>query len=236
MTEWQVVVRRNTFLVAAGIIFVAITNIRFARFPDIGRYTLTDNVKHEGIATGALTRTTQQDESRSTREKTMRLVIYDRVSSTTGAEVPVIGYAISITDDCSAEYMDAAAVLRQSIHMNSIRAKNATSKYDYRLYAFVDPKAKRCRKLLKYIGYEVMILGIPFNMTDVRNEVLPRVWPNAGCCGEKEFIKLYAYTLEQHPIVVHVDLDMIFLKPMDHIFDGKCFTTLMPDAVVAWWW
>jgi hypothetical protein len=40
-----------------------------------------------------------------------------------------------------------------------------------------------------------------------------------SCCGEKELIKIEAYTLIEHPIVVHMDLDTLVLKPMDAIFD-----------------
>ena len=40
-----------------------------------------------------------------------------------------------------------------------------------------------------------------------------------GCCGEKELVKLEAYTLTEHPVVVHLDLDVVVLKPMDALFD-----------------
>jgi hypothetical protein len=40
-----------------------------------------------------------------------------------------------------------------------------------------------------------------------------------GCCGEKELVKLEAYTLTDHPIVVHLDLDVVVFKPMDALFD-----------------
>ena len=32
-------------------------------------------------------------------------------------------------------------------------------------------------------------------------------------------MKLEAYTLTQHPAIVHLDLDVVVLKPMDHLFD-----------------
>merc|ERR1712232_2630 len=40
-----------------------------------------------------------------------------------------------------------------------------------------------------------------------------------GCCGEKELIKLEAYTLTQHPAIVHLDLDTLILQPLDSLFD-----------------
>jgi alpha-N-acetylglucosamine transferase len=41
-----------------------------------------------------------------------------------------------------------------------------------------------------------------------------------GCCGEKEFLKLYSYTLTDYPIVVHLDLDSLVLQPFDDLFDS----------------
>lgn len=42
----------------------------------------------------------------------------------------------------------------------------------------------------------------------------------ASCCGRKEYIKLYAYTLVQHPIAVVLDLDSLILQPFDGLFDA----------------
>jgi hypothetical protein len=49
------------------------------------------------------------------------------------------------------------------------------------------------------------------------------------CCGSKEFIKLYAYTLFEHPIVVHVDIDFAFYKPMDELFDAMLYNNRLSD-------
>ena len=40
-----------------------------------------------------------------------------------------------------------------------------------------------------------------------------------GCCGEKELIKLATYTLEDHDIAVHLDLDTLVVNPLDEMFD-----------------
>ena len=37
--------------------------------------------------------------------------------------------------------------------------------------------------------------------------------------GEKEYLKLYSYLLLDYPVVVHLDLDTLVLKPMDDVFD-----------------
>ena len=36
---------------------------------------------------------------------------------------------------------------------------------------------------------------------------------------DKEFVKLHAYTLVQHEVVVHLDLDTLILRPLDDLFD-----------------
>jgi hypothetical protein len=38
--------------------------------------------------------------------------------------------------------------------------------------------------------------------------------------GSAELIRLHAYNITQHPIVVHVDMDLFFTKPMDALFDA----------------
>lgn len=51
-----------------------------------------------------------------------------------------------------------------------------------------------------------------------------------GCCGEKELVKLEAYTLTDHPVVVHMDLDVVVLKPMDALFDVMLDSTTDRDT------
>ena len=50
----------------------------------------------------------------------------------------------------------------------------------------------------------------------------------SGCCGEKELIKLYSWTLLQYDRVVHLDLDTLLLKPLDRYLalpQGFVYTT-----------
>ena len=42
----------------------------------------------------------------------------------------------------------------------------------------------------------------------------------SGCCGDKEFLKLYSYTLVDYPIVVQLDLDSLIVQPLDDLFDA----------------
>ncbi len=56
-------------------------------------------------------------------------------------------------------------------------------------------------------------------LDDIQGDFLRTKVAKNGCCGEKEFVKLHAYTLMEHPVVVHLDLDTLVLKPMDDLFD-----------------
>jgi hypothetical protein len=133
----------------------------------------------------------------------------------------VIAYAVSITA-CKnpTDLMEGAAVLKHSIHLSSIRNPNSTSKYDYRLIAFVHPNATLCESAFESLGYQVKILDTPVDVTQIKNNPdMVRQVTESGCCGEKEFLKLYTFTLLDYPVAVHLDLDTAILRPLDDLFD-----------------
>jgi len=133
---------------------------------------------------------------------------------------PVIGYAISITQCDASKYgHDQAAILFYSIHKNSIRDPSSGSKYDYKLYAFVHPDAAACADGLKTIGYEVSIRKSPVEKSEIKGNLINYV-DKASCCQEKEFLKLYSYTLVDHKVVVHLDLDCLVVQPLDDVYDS----------------
>ncbi len=86
------------------------------------------------------------------------------------------------------------------------------------MIAFVHPTAESCSSIFRSLGYTVQIRDTPFNVTDIKLQFLRENVVKSGCCGEKEYLKLYAYTLLEYPIVVHLDLDSLVLKPMDDLF------------------
>ena len=136
-----------------------------------------------------------------------------------------VAYAISLTGCGDDSLTDGGAVLKHSIHLSSALNVNAngnsrSNRYGYKMYAIVHPNAIKCSAQLKDIGYEILIRDIPIPVKDIEGEYLRTRVESNGCCGEKEFIKLWAYTLTQHPIVVHMDLDTMVLQPMDDLFDG----------------
>ena len=144
--------------------------------------------------------------------------------------IATIAYAITVSGcpksdgsrgDFGAGIKDGAAVLKHSIHLNSFQNyPQSQSLYDYKMYALVHLEAEPCaRSSLEPLGYEILLRDVPVPLADIEGEYLRENVPKNGCCGEKEFVKLHAYTLMQHPVVVHLDLDTLVLKPMDRLYD-----------------
>eukprot|EP00559_Dactyliosolen_fragilissimus_P005345 CAMPEP_0184863392 /NCGR_PEP_ID=MMETSP0580-20130426/10882_1 /TAXON_ID=1118495 /ORGANISM="Dactyliosolen fragilissimus" /LENGTH=314 /DNA_ID=CAMNT_0027361699 /DNA_START=362 /DNA_END=1306 /DNA_ORIENTATION=- len=73
---------------------------------------------------------------------------------------------------------------------------------------------------LEKLGYTVLEKETPIDPNEIRGDFLREHVVKTGCCGEKEFLKLYAYTLMDHPVVVHLDLDSLVLSPLDDLFDA----------------
>ena len=126
-------------------------------------------------------------------------------------------------------FLDAAAVLRHSVHKTSIHTldpvtNQPVSQYSYQMYAIVH--AEGCAPhapLLEGLGYKTLIRNDPVNRSDIVNEDYRRMVVHENCCGEKEFIKLYAYTLHDHPISVHWDMDVALLQPLDELYDAMLY-------------
>ena len=149
-----------------------------------------------------------------------------------------IAYATSITKCNSNDtvLLDQAAILMYSIHKNSIRIPDSGSHYDYEVIAFLHPEAESCKELLERIGWTVLVKATPVELSDIRGTLRDYV-TTASCCGEKEFLKLYSYTLTEYPIVVHLDLDVIVLNPMDDLYDSMIEgpTSIARNNIHAMW-
>ncbi len=138
-----------------------------------------------------------------------------------GVTIPAgvtIGFAVTVTGCGSDSITEGAAVLQHSIHLASVHG-NLGGRYDYKMYALYHPDGERCATPLKDVGYELVRRETPVKVQDIEGEFLRESIEKNGCCGEKELVKLEAYTLVQHPIVVHLDLDVLVLKPLDALFD-----------------
>jgi len=138
-------------------------------------------------------------------------------------DVDKIAYVVTITGcgqdrDIPFHIAEGAAVLRHSIHQNSVHG-NVGGQYDYQLYAFYHPEVAACAPVLQDLGYTVQERNTPVAVEDIQGEFLRERIVKNGCCGEKELIKLEAFTLVNFKIVVLLDLDVLVMKPLDRLFD-----------------
>lgn len=129
--------------------------------------------------------------------------------------------------------VDAATVFAYSVHRHSVRHTFSHSKYDFKLYALVHEQAESCSGSLKDLGFEILVRDTPVKLHEISSDTLRKHAPRAWCCGDAEFIKLYAYTLLEHDIVVHVDIDFIFTKPMDDLYNAMLLDAHSPQAQAA---
>jgi hypothetical protein len=131
--------------------------------------------------------------------------------------------------------VDGAAVLKYSLDLVTSSSSKPTStssssstasysKYDYQMYIMYHPNATECVAPLKDLGFTLLERDTPIRREDIgkgKEEsafLRERIAVN-GCCGELELIKLEAFTLIQHPVVIHIDLDTLILKPLDGLID-----------------
>lgn len=124
-----------------------------------------------------------------------------------------IAYAVTVTGCGSDPITEGAAVLQHSI-------ARASQRYDFRLFAIVHPSAMSCAAPLADLGYTILQREVFVKVGDIQGDFLRQKIVVNGCCGEKELLKLEAYTLTDYPIVVHLDLDVLILKPLDELFDA----------------
>ncbi|KAI2499561.1 hypothetical protein MHU86_14922 [Fragilaria crotonensis] len=165
------------------------------------------------------------------QSKTLQSV--DRQKAVPSGAAQTIAYAVSITGCGSDPLSEGAAVLKHAIHLMSVQG-NSKARYDYRMYAIVHPDAVSCGMTLEELGYTILKRDTPVAVKDIQGEYLRSKIEQNGCCGEKELIKLEAYTLVDHPVVVHLDLDTLVLKPLDDLFDimlGKAADTSKLDVM-----
>jgi len=139
-----------------------------------------------------------------------------------------IAYAVSFIkcgdfQTHSAGLTDASIVLRHSVHKISVRNPASGSRYDYKMYGIVHRQAAECSQVLTGAGFEVLVVDPPVQQDEIRGKHLREHVHREWCCGSDEFIKLYAYNKIPEEIVVHVDIDFAFYKPMDNLFDAMLY-------------
>lgn len=142
---------------------------------------------------------------------------------TTRPPKATIAYVVSLTS-CNAKFtLDGAAVLSHSIRLASYPT-HPTSQYASKMIVFAHPDASECLDPFYKLGYDIRIKDVPIDVTQIKGDFLREHVIKSGCCGDKEFLKLYAYTLVECPIVVHLDLDSLVVQPLDDLFDAMLDT------------
>jgi hypothetical protein len=150
----------------------------------------------------------------------------------------VIAHAVSLITCHKAArvkgFLDAFIILRHSIHQNSVHV-HPNSKYSYQMYVIIhqDGGCAEYADHLRRLGYIPIIKPTPVDISQLPEGYYKSHVENENCCGSKEFIKLYAYTLTDHPIVVHWDLDTAVLQPMDDLYDAMLFDKDSPEGQAA---
>jgi hypothetical protein len=146
---------------------------------------------------------------------------------------PLITYAVSITG-CSVDAKTPGNQIKHDSHLqglsdgskvlkHSIERAHKNSKFkNVKFVAFVHDSAKDtpCAAILADLGFQVQAVPTPVHVPDIQLKNLRENIVKSGCCGEKELIKFYSYTLLSSAVVVHLDIDVIVLRPLDDLFQG----------------
>lgn len=130
---------------------------------------------------------------------------------------PRLAFIITITKD--GFFQDGAAVLAYSIIKTT-----RNSAFDISFIAFVHPNVTTSRVGLRRLGFHVLEVPTPVNISAIKFQFLREHIDKNGCCGAAELIKLTSYRyiswlfplhgliilrLTQYDRVIHLDADTI---------------------------
>lgn len=151
--------------------------------------------------------------------------VVQKVETTDPTKGSPPAYVISLVQ-CSNNptgFLDAAAVFLESVRQNSATNPDSGARYGYAAYAIVHKQCEHHAALLERLGFKTLVKDTPFKREDIRGVELRNSIERALCCGSAEYIKLYAYTLTDHPVVLHFDIDCIVTQPLDELFDAMLY-------------
>jgi alpha-N-acetylglucosamine transferase len=143
-------------------------------------------------------------------------VITTTTTTTTKTTTESIAFVITVTE-CVWSVRDAAA-----IHGYAIDTIQRKSKYPHQRYAIILNQTKttalHCARDLQNLGYQVLIRDMPFQISDIQFKVFQsKILDDAGY---EEYLKLWIYTLDQHKVAIHLDMDTLLLQPLDDLWDA----------------
>jgi hypothetical protein len=165
----------------------------------------------------------------ATRKTAVSSTNQKKSTTNTTTTTTTIGYVVTVTD-CGEDgefpfpITEGAAVLYYSIQRAHAAAAAAQTdddaiSYDFKVYAVYHPAAAACAQTLAPLNYTLIQRDTPVAVPDIQGDYLRDHIHANGCCGERELIKLEAWRLTQHALVVLLDLDCLILQPLDALFD-----------------
>lgn len=161
--------------------------------------------------------------------------LYPETDETAAPPASDVAFAVPITScpnvaDISTEndvdlghaFRDAAAILKYGICKQSRDHDGSGGTCDYTAYAFVHPAAVICTdsvtgqqydvvKILQDLDYYVSIQGEPVDINEVSNDYVRNNIESPGGGGIRSYMSLYAWTLTDHPVVVLLNFDVVFM-------------------------
>ena len=142
-----------------------------------------------------------------------------------------IAYAVTVSKD--GPFIDGAAVLGWSI----VHA-HEHSAYEPELVAIVHPGATSAPGQFAWLSsrglrWRVVVRPVPINVSAIPNAVYRNRLPKSGCCGERELLKLWAWSLVEYHRVVHLDMDCLVLQPFDELFNRTAEVLYTEDWLMA---
>ncbi|CAB9524363.1 expressed unknown protein [Seminavis robusta] len=236
--------RRQTDIITA-LLGVSVVMLYSAYFMNLtgypGQTTTYKKTPDHQKQPGSLANSNTIDDLR--KDSKLSILPQNNTSADNTAKPVVIAHVVSLIKCAEATsvtgFLDAAAVLRHSIHKTSVHTIDPqtfqpVSKYSYQMYAIVH--AENCAnhaRGLAGLGYTTLMRHNPVNRSDIINESYRHFVQYENCCGLDEFIKLYAYTLLDHPISVHWDMDVLVMQPLDELYDSMLYDKDSPQGQAA---
>lgn len=138
-----------------------------------------------------------------------------------------LAFVITITKD-GYFGLDGAAVLAYSIIKSFVHHP-----FDISFVALVHPNVTTSRVGLTKLGFHVVEVPVPINVTAIRFDFLREKINKNGCCGASELIKLTSYRLTQYDRVIHLDADTMILNSFDELFDMRKSLVYTTDPNMA---
>lgn len=93
------------------------------------------------------------------------------------------------------------------------------SRHDIEMVAIVHKDVKTTRPGMEKLGFRLIDFSPPILSSEIRGQHLRETIDASGCCGALELLKLCAWKLTDYDWVVAIDMDAVWIKSLDHLFE-----------------